>query len=196
MVNACYDPFKNDITFPAAILKKPFYDVNQSLEENLGGIGSVIAHEISHAFDNNGAHFDENGCLKDWWKEEDFKKFDELTKGMVEQFDGIVYHGVKVNGKLVVSENIADNGGLAVVLQIMSKLDNPDYKAFFINYARIWCQKAQESYIKMLLTSDEHSPSELRANITPRNFKEWYNTFDVKETDKMYIPEDKRIVIW
>ncbi|MBO4506959.1 MAG: M13 family metallopeptidase, partial [Lachnospiraceae bacterium] len=112
MVEAHYDKSKNAVTFPAAILQKPFYSVDQKIEENLSGIGTIIGHEISHAFDNNGAHFDENGNLFDWWKEEDFKKFEELTKGMIEQFDGIPFHGGKVNGKLVVSENVADAGGM------------------------------------------------------------------------------------
>ncbi|MCR5611381.1 MAG: M13 family metallopeptidase [Clostridiales bacterium] len=196
MVNACYDPFKNDITFPAAILQKPFYSVDQKIEENLGGIGAVIGHEISHAFDNNGAHFDENGNLFDWWKEDDFKTFEELTKGMTEQFDGIPFHGGKVNGGLVVSENIADAGGMAVTIEIMHKLPDPDFKAYFLNWGRIWCMKAKEGFIKLLLTMDVHSPSELRANMMPRNFKEWYDAFDVKPTDKMYLPEDKRVVIW
>ena len=101
MVNACYNPSSNDITFPAAILQKPFYSLQQSVSENLGGIGAVIGHEISHAFDNNGANFDENGNLKNWWTEEDFKAFKDLTQEMIEQFDGIEYHGGKVNGELV-----------------------------------------------------------------------------------------------
>ena len=196
VVNARYDTSKNDITFPAAILQKPYYSVDQKIEENLGGIGAVIGHEISHAFDNNGAHFDENGNLSDWWKEEDFKTFEELTKGMIEQFDGIPFHGGKVNGKLVVSENIADAGGMAVTLEIMHGLPDPDYKAYFLNWGRVWGLKAKESYIKLLLTIDEHSPNELRANMMPRNFTEWYEAFDVNPTDKMFLPEGKRIVIW
>lgn len=196
MVNACYDPFKNDITFPAAILQKPFYALDQKIEENLGGIGAVIGHEISHAFDNNGSHFDENGNLCDWWKEEDFKTFERLTKDMTEQFDGIPFHGGKVNGGLVVSENIADNGGMAVTVEIMHTLENPDFRAYFMNWARVWCMKAKEGYLKLLLTMDVHSPSELRANIQPRNFSEWYEAFDVQPTDRMYIPEEKRIIIW
>ena len=196
MVNACYDPFKNDITFPAAILQKPFYDVTQSREENLGGIGAVIGHEISHAFDNNGSHFDENGNMNDWWKENDFKKFEELTEKMVGQYDGIEIRGGKVNGKLVVSENIADNGGMAVTLEIMHTLDGADFKKYFINWAKVWCRKAHDGYVKLLLKMDVHSPAELRANITPRNFGEWYDAFDVKAGDGMYIEEDKRISIW
>ena len=196
MVNACYDPSANDITFPAAILQKPFYSINQSISENLGGIGAVIGHEISHAFDNNGAHFDENGNINNWWSEKDFAAFKELTKDMILQFDGIEFHGGKVNGELVVSENIADNGGVAVTLAIMHDLDNPDFKAYFKNWAKVWCMKAKEQYIQLLLVNDVHSPAKLRANMTPRNFSEWYQAFDVKDTDEMYIAPEKRIIIW
>jgi putative endopeptidase len=196
MVNACYNPTSNDITFPAAILQKPFYSLSQSVSENLGGIGAVIGHEISHAFDNNGAHFDENGNLKNWWTEEDFKAFKDLTADMIAQFDGIEYHGGKVNGELVVSENIADNGGMGVTLEIMHTLASPDFQAYFKNWARVWCMKAKEEYIRLLLTSDVHSPTVLRANIPPRNFSEWYEAFGVTERDGMYIAPEKRISIW
>ena len=196
MVNACYNPNCNDITFPAAILQKPFYSLQQSVSENLGGIGAVIGHEISHAFDNNGANFDEHGNLKNWWTEEDFQAFKDLTKDMIVQFDGIEYHGGRVNGELVVSENIADNGGMGVTLEIMHTLDDPDYRAYFINWARVWCMKAKEEYIQLLLTSDVHSPAVLRANMPPRNFGEWYEAFGVTENDGMYLPPEKRISIW
>ena len=196
MVNACYNPSANDITFPAAILQKPFYALSQSASENLGGIGAVIGHEISHAFDNNGANFDEHGNLKNWWKEEDFAAFKELTKGMIEQFDGIEFHGGKVSGELTVSENIADNGGMGVTLEIVHTLPDPDFKAYFKNWARVWCQKAKEEYIQLLLANDVHSPAVLRANMAPRNFPEWYEAFGVTEKDRMYIAPDKRISIW
>ena len=196
MVNACYNPNCNDITFPAAILQKPFYSLAQSLSENLGGIGAVIGHEISHAFDNNGAKFDENGNLNNWWLEEDFKAFEDLTKDMIKQFDGIEFHGGKVSGELTVSENIADNGGVGVTLEIMSTLDNADYQSYFKNWARIWCMKAKEEYIQLLLANDVHSPTAIRANIPPRNFKEWYEAFNVTEKDQMYIAPEKRISIW
>lgn len=196
MVNACYNPSSNDITFPAAILQKPFYSLSQSVSENLGGIGAVIGHEISHAFDNNGAQFDEKGNLHNWWTEKDYESFKSLTKKMIEEWDGIPFHGGKVNGELIVSENIADNGGMSVTLSIMKTLKNVDYQAYFKNWARIWCMKAKEQYILLLLTNDVHAPAELRANIQPRNFPEWYEAFDVKETDKMYISPEKRVVIW
>lgn len=196
MVNACYNPSVNDITFPAAILQAPFYSIKQTRSENLGGIGCVIAHEISHAFDNNGAQFDENGNLNNWWTDEDMSNFKSRTGAMAEQFDGIELPWGKVNGSFIVSENIADNGGMAAALQVMHGMKDADYKGFFMNWARIWCQKAKEEYAKLLLSIDVHAPNVLRANITPRNFDEWYTTFDVKEIDKMYLPPEKRVLIW
>ena len=196
MVNACYNPSCNDLTFPAAILQKPFYSINQSISENLGGIGAVIGHEISHAFDNNGAQFDENGNLKNWWTEKDYAAFKALTKDMIDEFDGIEFHGGKVNGALVVSENIADNGGIGVTLEIMHSIKDANFKEYFMNWARVWCMKAKEEYILYLLSNDVHAPATLRANIQPRNFTEWYEAFDVKETDKMYIEPSKRVTIW
>ena len=196
MVNACYDPFVNDITFPAAILQAPFYSLKQTRSENLGGIGSVIGHEISHAFDSNGAKCDENGNINDWWTEDDFARFEAKVNQMIEQFDGIELPQGKVNGKFIVSENMADNGGMSVTLDIMSKMSTASYEEYFHNWARVWCQKAKPEYLQMLLSVDVHGPCVLRANMPPRNFKEWYATFDVKETDKMYIAPEKRIVIW
>ena len=196
MVNACYDPFVNDITFPAAILQAPFYSLKQTRSENLGGIGGVIGHEISHAFDSNGAKCDENGNINDWWTEDDFKRFDLKVQKMIEQFDGIELPWGKVNGAFIVSENMADNGGMSVTLDIMSRTEGASYEEYFCNWARVWCQKARTEYRQMLLSIDVHGPAILRANMPPRNFSEWYQTFDVKDTDQMYLPEEKRIIIW
>ncbi len=196
MVNACYDPFVNDITFPAAILQAPFYSLKQTRSENLGGIGAVIGHEISHAFDSNGAKCDENGNINNWWTEEDFARFEEKVKQMVEQFDGIELPWGKVNGAFIVSENMADNGGMSVTLDIMASTDGASYEEYFKNWAKVWCQKAKPEYLQLLLSVDVHGPCSLRANIPPRNFEEWYTTFEVKDTDKMYIAPEKRIVIW
>ena len=196
LVNACYDPFVNDITFPAAILQAPFYSLKQTRSENLGGIGGVIGHEISHAFDSNGAKCDENGNINDWWTAEDFARFESKVNEMIAQFDGIELPWGKVNGAFIVSENMADNGGMSVTLDIMSKTEGVSYEEYFYNWARIWCEKAKTEYLQMILAVDVHGPSILRANMPPRNFAEWYRTFDVKETDQMYIAPDKRIVIW
>ena len=196
MVNACYDPTSNDITFPAAILQAPFYSIKQTRSENLGGIGAVIGHEISHAFDNNGAKMDENGNINNWWTKEDFKKFEKKTKLMIEQFEGIELPWGKVNSALIVSENIADNGGMAVTLNIMKNMKDANYEEYFLNWARVWCQKAKPEFQALLLTVDVHGPVLLRTNMPPRNFQEWYDTFDVKKTDQMYIEPKKRLIIW
>ena len=196
MVNACYDPFVNDITFPAAILQAPFYSLSQTRSQNLGGIGGVIGHEISHAFDSNGAKCDEHGNINNWWTEDDFKRFDKKVQNMIAQFDGIELPQGKVNGAFIVSENMADNGGMSVTLDIMSKTEGVSYEEYFENWARVWCQKARPEYAQMLLSVDVHGPCMLRANMPPRNFKEWYETFGVKDTDQMYLAPEKRIVIW
>lgn len=196
IVNACYDPTSNDITFPAAILQPPFYSIDQSRSQNLGGIGAVVGHEISHAFDNNGAKYDENGVLKNWWTADDFKKFNARTKAMIKQFDGIELEWGKVNGAFVVSENIADNGGMAVTLEIMSNLPDADYKEYFINWAKVWRLKGRPEYLNMLLSVDVHAPAYLRGNMPPKNFEEFYQAFNVKSSDGMYLPPKKRIHIW
>lgn len=196
MVNACYNPFTNDITFPAAILQPPFYSIKQTRSQNLGGIGAVIGHEISHAFDNNGAKCDENGNLVNWWKKSDFKQFNNRTKAMIKEFEGIELPWGKVNAKFIVSENIADNGGMGVTLEIMSKMKDKNYEEYFINWAKVWCMKAKPEYLQLLINVDVHAPAILRANMQPRNFNEWYETFNVKKTDKMYIAPNKRVIIW
>ncbi|MBR2936914.1 MAG: M13 family metallopeptidase [Oscillospiraceae bacterium] len=196
LVNACYDPFVNDITFPAAILQPPFYSIHQSRSENLGGIGAVIGHEISHAFDSNGAKCDELGNLNNWWTKADERKFQKKVNAMIKQFDGIELPWGVCNGKFTVSENIADNGGMAVTLDIMSHSEGVSFEEYFTNWARVWCQKAKPEYQKLLLQVDVHGPAYLRANMPPRNFPEWYETFGVKKSDKMYLAPSKRIVIW
>ena len=196
LVNACYSPFVNDITFPAAILQAPFYSLSQTRSQNLGGIGAVIGHEISHAFDSNGAKFDENGNINDWWTQEDFERFEAKVTQMIEQFDGIELPWGKVNGAFIVSENMADNGGVSVTLDIMGRMDGASYEEYFTNWARVWCQKAKPEYAALLLSVDVHGPTILRANMPPRNFSEWYTTFGVTENDGMYLAPEKRIVIW
>ncbi|HIX01518.1 MAG TPA: M13 family metallopeptidase [Candidatus Ligilactobacillus excrementigallinarum] len=196
LVNACYDPSRNDITFPAAILEKPFYDLHQTHSQNFGGIGCVMGHEISHAFDNNGAHFDEYGNLTNWWTKEDSAHFAKLTQEMIDEFDGIPFAGGKVNGKLVVSENIADNGGMSCALEALKQYDDADMKAFFTNWATVWRMKASPAYKKMLLAIDVHAPQELRGNVQPQNFDEFYQAFDVHEGDGMWLEPDRRVKIW
>lgn len=196
MVNACYNPSTNDITFPAAILQAPFYSLKQSSSENFGGIGAVIAHEISHAFDNNGAQFDEYGNLHNWWTKADYAKFKKLTQAMIDEFDGLDFAGGKVNGKLVVSENVADDGGLSCALEAAKGEKDVDLKQFFINWARVWQMKSTQQLMEMFLSMDVHAPAPLRANVQAQNMDDFYPTFDVKEGDGMWLEPAKRVHIW
>ncbi|AYM02537.1 M13 family peptidase [Levilactobacillus brevis] len=195
-VNAYYSPDNNEIVFPAAILQKPFYSLEQSSSANYGGIGAVIAHEISHAFDNNGSQFDEFGNINNWWTDSDLAHFKDLAKAMIDEFDGIDFAGQKVNGKLTVSENIADAGGLSCALEAAKSASEIDLKAFFINWANVWRMKATTEYMQLLLSIDVHAPAKLRANVQVKNLDDFYTTFDVKPTDNMYLAPDKRVKIW
>ncbi|MFC6176308.1 M13-type metalloendopeptidase [Companilactobacillus huachuanensis] len=196
MVNACYDSMRNDITFPAAILQAPFYSLKQTSSENYGGIGATIAHEISHAFDNNGAQFDEYGNMHNWWTKEDYVHFKNLTQDMINQFQGIVYAGGKVNGKLVVSENIADVGGMRCAIEAAKLESDYDPKQFFIQWAKSWRFKATQEYNEDLLATDVHAPQPMRANVMPQDLDEFFDAFDVKEGDGMWLAPNKRINIW
>ena len=195
-VNAYYHPFKNIIVFPAAILQAPFYSLKQISSENYGGIGAVIAHEISHAFDNNGALFDEYGNLNNWWTKADLDHFKQLAQKMIAEFDGLPFAGQKVNGKLTVSENIADAGGLSCALAAAKEEKDFDAQRFFINWARIWRMKATDQYMQLLLSIDVHSPNKLRANVQAQNQDEFYQAFNVQAGDGMYLAPEKRVNIW
>ena len=196
MVNAYYNPQKNLIVFPAAILQAPFYDLKQTASQNFGGIGAVIAHEISHAFDTNGASFDENGSLKNWWTEADYEAFTERTQQVVDLFEGQDSYGAKVNGKLTVSENVADLGGVACALEAAKKENDYSAEEFFVNYATIWRMKAREEYMKLLASVDVHGPAKLRVNLQVPNFPEFFETFDVTPSDAMWRDPADRIIIW
>lgn len=196
LVNACYDPSFNDITFPAAILQAPFYSLEQTNSQNYGGIGAVIAHEISHAFDNNGAKFDEQGNMVNWWTDADYAAFEERTQAMIQEFDGISYAGSQVNGKLVISENVADGGGLSCALEAAKEDDDVDLKAFFNNWAKVWRIKATNEYRQLLLSIDVHAPGPLRANVQAQNMDDFYQAFDVTEQDGMWLAPEDRVNIW
>ena len=195
-VNAYYHPFKNIIVFPAAILQAPFYSLKQTSSQNYGGIGAVIAHEISHAFDNNGALFDEYGNLNNWWTSEDSAHFKQLAQQMIKEFDGLSYAGGKVNGKLTVSENIADGGGLSCALEAAKEEDDFSTTEFFINWATIWRMKATTQYEQLLLSIDVHAPQKLRANVQAENLADFYKAFDIQPGDKMYKAPEDRVNIW
>ncbi|TPR39609.1 M13 family metallopeptidase [Apilactobacillus micheneri] len=195
-VNAYYSPLENVIVFPAAILQAPFYSLKQSSSENFGGIGAVIAHEISHAFDNNGCQFDEYGNLNNWWTKEDHEHFDKLAQSMIKEFDGISFAGQKVNGKLTVSENIADGGGLSCAEEAAKGEEDCNLRDFFINWAKIWRTKSTEQFKQLLLSIDVHAPSELRAQVQVKNLADFYTTFNVKPDDGMYMKPEGRVNIW
>ena len=195
MNNACYDPQRNDITFPAGILQKPFYDLNQSRGTNYGGIGATIAHEISHAFDNNGAKFDEHGNMKNWWTDEDFKEFNQRTQAAIDIYDDLSYGPAKLNGKQVVAENIADLGGLSCAIQA-NKSEGGSMTELFENYARSWAQKQRPEAIKTEIAVDVHAPQPTRVNIPAQCQDEFFETFDVKETDGMWLDPKQRVKIW
>ena len=195
-VNAYYHPFKNIIVFPAAILQAPFYSLKQTSSQNYGGIGAVIAHEISHAFDNNGALFDEYGNLNNWWTPEDSAHFKELAQNMIDEFDGLPIAGQKVNGKLTVSENIADGGGLSCALEAAKEEDDFNAQEFFINWATIWRMKATQQYEQLLLSIDVHAPQKLRANVQAQNQADFYTAFGIQPGDQMYKAPEDRVNIW
>ncbi|HEL1738993.1 TPA: endopeptidase [Streptococcus suis] len=196
MVNAYYNPQKNLIVFPAAILQAPFYSLEQSSSANYGGIGAVIAHEISHAFDSNGASFDEHGSLNNWWTEEDYAAFEARTQQVIDQFEGQDSYGAKINGKLTVSENIADLGGIAAALEAAKSEDDFSAEEFFTNFARIWRMKARPEFMQMLASVDVHAPGHLRTNIQLPNFDEFHETFGVQEGDGMWRAKEDRVIIW
>lgn len=195
-INAYYSPTDNCIVFPAAILQAPFYDLQASKAANYGGIGAVMAHEISHAFDNNGARMDEKGNLENWWTADDFAAFDAKAKGMIELFEGRDTEYGKCNGALTVSENIADAGGLACALEACLKEDAEHIEDFFKSWATNWRQISSPERAKMLLNVDVHAPNELRANVQLMNLPKFQEFYDIQETDKMYLPADKFVAIW
>ncbi|MFU1795704.1 M13-type metalloendopeptidase [Paenibacillus azoreducens] len=196
-VNAYYNPLNNEIVFPAGILQAPFYDLKAKHETNLGAIGMVIAHEISHAFDNLGSAYDENGNAVNWWTPEDFKKFQEKCDQVISYYDHVeVVPGVYNNGKLTVSENIADLGGMAASLQVLSKMEKPDFKAYFEGYATIWRTTMNKETAAYLSTIDTHSANKVRVNRTVSNFPEFYKAYEVTEKDAMYVAPKDRVSIW
>ena len=197
-INAYYNPESNSINFPAGILQAPFYDKNQSTEKNYGGIGVVIGHEITHAFDSNGADYDENGDMHNWWTKADSKAFDKRIKAFEDQWNGLEIYGTKVNGKLTVTENVADAGGLSSTLQVLkTDMTKPNLKDYFENYANIWKQKASLQYNKYTMVQDVHAPNELRVNQQLKNLPEFYEAYpQIKEGDDMYLAPSKRISLW
>lgn len=196
-VNAIYAATENSITIPAAILQKPFYDPKASTEENLGGIGATVAHEISHAFDDEGALYDEQGNYENWWSEEDYKAFEKLQERVEKFYDGVDAGdgGKEVDGELTLGENIADLGAMECVVD-MVKPDKKSREKLFESYAKSWASKYDEDTATDLLENDEHAPDKVRVNVILSMTDAFYETYGVKKGDKMYVPDKSRLALW
>ena len=212
-INAYYNPQNNEIVFPAGILQAPFYDPEASDAENYGGIGVVIGHELTHGFDDQGCNFDAIGNMSNWWTPEDAAAFSEMTKGLAAQFDEVeVLPGVMANGNYTLGENIADQGGLRIAMTAFldsqkkkgvdveseeAKIDGFDpIQVFYMNYANLWAQNIRDAEKKKLTMTDVHSLGENRVNVTIKNIAPFFKAFGIKEGDKMFRPEEERVIIW
>jgi putative endopeptidase len=196
-VNAFYSPNENAIIIPAGILQAPFYFEGGNRETNLGGIGAVIAHEISHAFDNNGAKYDKNGTIINWWTDDDYAAFDELTKKVAADLSKINFVGdLTVNGVLCTGETIADLGAMACVLDIADDSVGADLKTLMRSWANIWAAKMSPEVSAYLLSVDVHAPNKVRTNFVLSQQDAFHDVFGVSESDGMYTPPENRIVIW
>jgi predicted metalloendopeptidase len=206
-VNAYYQPTRNDITFPAAILQPPFFNPKADDAVNFGGIGAVIGHEISHAFDDQGRKFDGAGNLRDWWTPEDAQRFTARTQALTAQYSAYEpLPGEHINGELTLGENIADLSGLTVAMRAYklslgtrkpAMLDGfTGEQRFFLGWAQVWRAKIRDKNLRVQLLSDPHSPNEFRTNGVVSNLPEYYTAFDVKSGDKLFRPPDQRVRIW
>lgn len=206
-VNAYYNPTTNEICFPAAILQYPFFDMNADDAFNYGAIGVVIGHEMTHGFDDQGRKYDKDGNLKDWWTEEDAKKFDERANVMVAFFDSIeVAPGVHANGRMTLGENIADHGGLQVAYQAFKKataaapLTSKDgftpEQRFFLAYAGVWANNIRPEAVLQLTKLDVHSLGKWRVDGALPHISTWYEAFGITDKDPMFLPAEKRVSIW
>jgi predicted metalloendopeptidase len=207
VVNAFYNPNQNEILFPAGILQPPFFDAGADDAANYGGIGVVIGHEISHAFDDEGSRYDGVGNLRNWWTDADRAAFEKKTHGMIAQYDAFSpLPGYHVNGALTLGENVADNAGLAVAVKSyhasLAGKPSPTIDGYtgdqrlFLAFAQIWKSKIRDAASIERLKTDPHSPGQFRANGAARNQTAFDEAFDVKPGDGMYLPPDKRISLW
>ncbi|MCG9754385.1 M13 family peptidase [Shewanella insulae] len=206
-VNAYYSPVMNEIVFPAAILQPPFFNMDADDAINYGGIGAVIGHEISHGFDDQGAKYDGDGNLRDWWSDKDREEFKKRGAQLSAQYSGYeALPGKFVNGDLTLGENIGDLGGLTVAarsykLSLNGKeapvIDGlTGEQRLFIGWSQVWRRNYRDEELGRRLLTDSHSPSHFRAMGTPRNIPAFYEAFDVKAGDKMYLSEEERVKIW
>lgn len=206
-VNAYYSPPLNEIVFPAAILQPPFFDLNADAAVNYGSIGAVIGHEIGHGFDDKGSAFDGNGVLRNWWTEEDKAEFEKRTARLVEQYNQFQpFEDLYVNGEFTLGENIGDLGGLSIALlayQLSLNGEEPPVidgytgiQRVFIGYAQGWRDKTRDEALRVRINTDPHSPRQYRVNGVVRNVPEFYESFDIAETDELYLAPEDRVKIW
>ena len=207
-VNAYFNPLNNEIVFPAAILQAPFYDYLADDAVNYGGIGAIIGHEISHAFDDSGARFDANGNLVNWWSEEDLKQFTARGDALAVQYSKIeVLDSVYINGKFTLGENIGDLGGVLGAydgLQLLyEKNGRPKdidgftaEQRFFMSWATVWRTLTRDEELRNRIKTDPHSPGMVRATQPLINIDAFYEAFDIKEGDGMFVPTEERVRIW
>ncbi|MFB9914574.1 M13 family metallopeptidase [Gluconobacter kanchanaburiensis] len=206
-VNAYNDPTMNEIVFPAAILQPPFFDPKGDVAVNYGAIGGVIGHEMSHGFDDQGRHYDEHGRLNDWWTKASTDAFQKLADRLGAQYDAQeVLPGLHVNGKMTMGENIADSGGLNLGLQayhdslhgqpapVVHGLTGD--QRVFLGWAQVWREKDRPDALRQQVLSNEHAPAITRVNIPAHNIDAWYDAFDVKPGQKLYLAPDQRVKIW
>lgn len=206
-VNAYYNPSLNEIVFPAAILKPPFFDLNADDAVNYGGIGAVIGHEIGHGFDDQGSAFDGTGTMKNWWTPQDLAAFKKRTSALVEQYNSFkAFPDLNVNGEFTLGENIGDLGGLSIAIKAYKATLNgkeaPMMDGFtgmqrvFLGWGQVWAEKMREEALRSQIASDPHSPALFRVNGTVRNVPEFYEAFNIKPTDSLYLAPEKRVKIW
>lgn len=206
-VNAYYNPTTNEICFPAGILQAPYFDVTADDAQNYGAIGVVIGHEMTHGFDDQGRQFDKDGNLSDWWMPEDAEAFTRLADGLAAQFDAAeVAPGVFANGRFTLGENIADQGGLRVALTAYLDSQSPEslkdidglspLQRFYLAYANVWADNIRDEEILSRTKTDPHSLGLNRVNVTLRNIEPFFEAFGIVEGDKMFRPENERVVIW
>ncbi|OQP40082.1 peptidase M13 [Niastella yeongjuensis] len=206
-VTAYNNPYANEIVFPAGILQSPYFDNNADDALNYGGIGMVIGHEMTHTFDDQGAQFDKDGNVKNWWTKQDYEKFKAKTQQVIDLYSTFtVLDSVHVKGALTVGENTADISGVAVAFDAfkMTKQGQDTTKIggftpiqrFFFSVAKIWRVKMKDEYLRYWINNDPHSPPMWRVNGPLMNHPAFYSAFDVKPTDKMYLANDKQIRIW
>ena len=206
-VTAYYNPPLNEIVFPAGILQFPYFDLHADDAINYGGIGMVIGHELTHAFDDQGAQYDKDGNVKNWWIDEDYKKFKAKTQLVIDRYSTYtVLDNLHLKGALTVGENTADNGGISIAYDAFKLTEQgkstikingytPDQR-FFLSVARIWRVKTRDEYLRNYIKNDPHSPPMWRVNGPLMNFTPFYEAFDVQPGDENYKPEEERIKIW